>query len=96
MADIYFLKISEASEIRVVVDDGVYYMRQPQKWEKAISRKEDFMGELEKMRKEARKQYQKLYEDGKINKVDRFLLSQEAFAMKFAKKYGLDYGKEFF
>ena len=96
ISDIYFLKISEASEIRVVVDDGVYYMRQPQKWDKAISRKEDFMSEIEKMRKEARKRYQKLYEDGKIDKVDRFILSQEEFAMKFAKKYGLDYGKEFF
>lgn len=96
IADIYFLKVSEASEIRVVVSDGVYYMRPPGKWSEALSERNDFIKELERIRKDVRKKYQKLYEDGRIDKVERYLLSQEEYAMRFAEKYGLEYGKEFF
>ena len=95
-ADIYFLKLSEASEIRVIVQDGVYYMRPPKKWAAGIAKKEDFMHELKRIKASTRKKYQKLYDDGKIDIVDRYILSQEEYAMRFAKKYGLEYGKEFF
>lgn len=95
-ADIYFLKLSEASEIRVIVQDGVYYMRPPKKWAAGLAKKEDFMHELKRIKASTRKKYQKLYDDGKIDIVDRYILSQEEYAMRFAKKYGLEYGKEFF
>lgn len=95
-ADIYFLKLSEASEIRVIVSDGVYYMRPPKKWAPELAKKEDFIRELKRIKISTRKKYQKLYDDGKIDIVDRYILSQEEYAMRFAKKYGLEYGKEFF
>lgn len=47
--------------------------------------------ELRKIRKTVRKKPQKMYEDGRINEMERRLLSSDG---KAAEKYGFEYGKE--
>lgn len=93
--DIRTLKISGASEIRVVGENYVYYMRAPKEWPNEIQKESDIVDELKKIRMEVRKYYQKLYENGKINKKEKYLLSSDECNRIFAEKYGLKYGKEY-
>lgn len=94
--DIKTLKVSGAAELRVVGENCVYYMRPPKEWPEEIQSESDLVNELKKIRTDVRKRYQKLYEDGKINKVERLLLSSEEYNRVFAEKYGLQFGKESF
>lgn len=96
MQDINLMRLSGISELRVVVNDGVYYLRAPKKWPSSIKTEEDLMRELKMIRKKVRKHYQKLYEDGKINEIERYWLSSNERNKLFSEKFGFEYGKESF
>lgn len=96
MQDINLMRLSGISELRVVVNDGVYYLRAPKKWPSSIKTEEDLMHELKMIRKKVRKHYQKLYEDGKINEIERYWLSSNERNKLFSEKFGFEYGKESF
>jgi len=94
--DIKTLKASGAAELRVVGKNCVYYIRPPKEWSEEIQNESNLEKELKKIRTDVRKHYQKLYDDGKINKIERLLLSSEEYNRVFAEKYGFQYGKENF
>lgn len=96
MQDINLMRITRMAELRVVVPDGVYYMRAPQTWPERIKRESDLIAELKSIRTETRKSYQKMFEDGKINEIERFWLSSDERNRIFAEKFGFEYGKERF
>lgn len=96
MQDINLMRLSGISELRVVVNDGVYYLRAPKKWPSSIKTEENLMRELKMIRKKVRKHYQKLYENGKINEIERYWLSSNERNKLFSEKFGFEYGKESF
>ena len=81
-------------EIRAISGDKVYYLRRNSN--AVIDKLSDEELELEfrKIRKKTRMKYQKMYENGIINKRERFLLSSNEYNQLFAKKCGLTYGEE--
>lgn len=92
--DIKFLKNNLISELRVSTKECVYYMRKPRRWPKEINTGAKIEEELLKIKKGLKAKYQKLYNEGKINKIQRHrLLSDEANKI-FAERYGLEYGRE--
>ena len=95
-ADIYLLKKSMASEIRVVTKEGVQYLKQPLKWKKEISSKKKIEEKLNKISIEIAEEYVKLYRKRKINKIELNILISEGRVKIFAERYGLPYGKELF
>ena len=46
------------------------------------------------IRKELRPKYEKLYNKGKITKIQRYKMYSDDVNKTFAKRYGLDYGQE--
>lgn len=94
LSDINMMRMTEMAELRVVTESGVYYMRAPKKWPEKIKKESDLITELKNIRKETRKYYQKLFEDGKINEIERYWLSSDERNRIFAEKYGFEYGKE--
>lgn len=94
LKDIRFLKNMPISELRVSTIDCVYYIRKPVEWPKEIKSSELLEKAIEEIRKELRPKYQRLYNDGKINKVQRHKMFSEEVNKTFAERYGLEYGRE--
>ena len=92
--DIRFLKNMPVSEIRVATIDGVYYMRKPDKWPSSISSSDDLEKALNDIRKELRPKYAKLYNEGKITKIQRHTMFSNEVNRIFSERYGLEYGRE--
>lgn len=92
--DIRFLKNMPVSEIRVATIDGVYYMRKPGKWPSSISSSADLEKAINDIRKELRPKYVKLYNEGKITKVQRHIMFSNEVNRVFSERYGLEYGRE--
>ena len=92
--DIRFLKNMPVSEIRVATIDGVYYMRKPGKWPSSISNSADLEKAINDIRKELRPKYVKLYNKGKITKVQRHTMFSNEVNRVFSERYGLEYGRE--
>lgn len=92
--DIRFLKNMPISELRVSTIDCVYYMRKPVEWPKEIKSSELLEKAIQEIRKELRPKYQRLYNEGKINKVQRHKMFSEEVNKTFAERYGLEYGRE--
>lgn len=94
VADIYLLKTSKASEIRVATEKCSYYMRLPETWDSRINSKKEIKAEREKIQKQLRSKYQQLYLDGKITKAERFQMFSDETNKIFAERFGIEYGKE--
>ena len=93
-ADIDLLKRSGAQEVRAATESGVYYMRQPIIWDSRITNDRDMKREYLKIRNSVRAKYQALYKEGKINKIERHLLSANEYNKLFFEKFGIEYGKD--
>jgi len=94
VGDIDLIRRSKMSELRVSTENGVYYMRYPQKWDKQIDSREKIEAEREKIRKPLKRKYQQMYLDGKITKAERFQMLSDEANRKFAERFGIEYGKE--
>lgn len=92
--DIRFLKNMPISELRVSTIDCVYYMRKPVEWPKEIKSSELLEKAIQEIRKELRPKYQRLYNEDKINKVQRHKMFSEEVNKTFAERYGFEYGRE--
>lgn len=80
-------------ELRAIGEDGVYYIRRKKNFKNDIV-KGEFENEVVRIRKEVRSKYQKMYEDGIIDKRERLLFSSDEYNQKVAEKFGFEYGKE--
>lgn len=94
VADIRLFRVSDMSELRAVTNSNTYFLRRNGKWPAEILEDEDLVIEYKKIRKQVKKKYQKLYDDGKIDARERFLLSSDEYNRVFAETYGFIYGKE--
>lgn len=94
VADIRFLKNTPISELRAAVVDGAYYMKKPDKWPEEINSSLKIEEEIEKIRKALMPKYKKMYNEGRINKVERSLLFRDEVNKVFCRKYGIEYGYE--
>ncbi len=94
--DIWLLKKSNAAEIRAITENGVYFIRQPQKWSIEINSLEKIKIVREEIKKDVVRKYGRLYNQGVITKVERFQLSSDELNRRFAERYGFEYGKEVF
>lgn len=95
-SDIYFLFFSKAAEIRVSTENCSYYIRQPEKWDKAIKSKEKIIKERNKIRDSVKEKYKQLYKEGKITKTERYRMASDEVNAIFCKKFGIEYGKDTF
>lgn len=96
VADINLLRISGASELRVATEKCVYYLRQPDKWNKDINSKKKIVDERRKVESEVKHKYQRMYLEGKISKTERYQMCSEEVNRIFAERFGIVYGKEFY
>lgn len=94
-ADISLLQKSKASEIRAIVEDGVYYLKKPPKWPKEINSPSKILKQREKIKNEVAKKLYKGY-NIKGTKAQRFRQLSDEINREFAERYGLKYGKEGF
>lgn len=92
--DIKFLKNTLISELRVSTQDCVYYIRKPEKWPEEINSSEKIEKAFIEIRKQLKPKYQKLYNKGAINKAQRHQMFSSEVNLEFAKRYGLEYGRE--
>lgn len=92
--DIKFLKNTLISELRVSTQNYVYYIRKPEKWPKAINSSEKIEKAFSEIKNQLKPKYQKLYNKGVINKTQRHQLLSAEVNLEFAKRYGLEYGRE--
>ena len=95
-SDIYLLLASRASEVRASTENCVYYIRQPQKWDKAIKSKKQVEEEMAKIKEALKPKYMKLYKNGEITKTERFRMATDEVSAIFCEKFGIEYGKEYF
>lgn len=93
VADWMLFYIAELQELRAIGDNKVYYLRRKKKRRLNFSR-EEFENEVKEIRKNVRRKYHKMYEDGIITKRESFLLSSDEYNQKVADKFGFEYGKE--
>ncbi len=93
VADWILFYIAELQELRAIGENKVYYLRRKKRRRLNFSR-EEFENEVKKIRKETRRKYKKMYEDGIITKRESFLLSSDEYNQKVADKFGFEYGKE--
>ena len=89
-----FLRRVKLSELRVVTENTVYYVRRPEKWPKEIDTKEKIQDAVADIKNGLRKKYRKLYQDGIIDKKQRSRMFSEEVSRIFAERYGFDFGKE--
>lgn len=94
VGDINLLRIGKMSELRVATENGSYYLRYPEKWNKAIDSKQKIQQERNKIISEIKGKYQQMYLDGEINKTQRFQMCSDEANRVFAERFGLEYGKE--
>lgn len=94
--DIQFLRKSGAAEVRVSTDSESYYLRPPDKWEDDINTREKLKEAYISVKKELRDKYQMMYNEGKIDKIQRNRMWRDEVNKIFAERYGMTYGKETF
>lgn len=92
--DIGFIKNTLISELRVSTKECVYYLRKPRTWPKEVNTKEKIRKEIDNIKKELKPKYKKMYNDGKITKMQRHKLFSDEVNKVFAERYGLEYGRE--
>lgn len=92
--DLKFLKRMPVSEIRVSTSNGSYYIRKPEEWPRDISSTTKMEKVYNEIRNSLKSKYKKLYNDGKISKVDRHRLFSDEVNRIFAERYGFEYGFE--
>lgn len=92
--DIKFLKRTPVSELRVSTEECVYYIRKPKLWPKEIGTGDKIEKAITEIKKSLKQKYQKMYNEGKIDKVQRHILFRDEVMHMFAERYGLDYGCE--
>lgn len=94
--DIKFMRHTLISELRVSTEDGSYYLRRPEKWPKEIGTGEKIEKTRTEIRNQLKEKYSKLYNEGKITKVQRHKMISDEVNKIFSERYGLDYGQELF
>ena len=94
--DLKFLKRMPISELRVSTINGSYYIRKPKEWPEEIKSSEKMKEIYEQIKKDLRKKYQKMYNEGKITKVERHVMFKDEVNKTFAERYGIDYGFELY
>ena len=94
--DILLLMTSKAAEIRVSTENCVYYIRQPQKWNKSIKGKKKIEKEMSEIKESLKPKYMQLYKNGVITKSERYRMASDEANAIFCEKFGIEYGKEYF
>lgn len=94
--DWQFLRRWPISELRVVTEKGVFYIRKPEVWPQEINSLEKLNSEIDKIKYELKNKYQKLYRSGIINKTQRHQMFSEEVNRIFAQRFGIEFGKEYF
>lgn len=94
--DLKFLKRMPISELRVSTINGSYYIKKPKEWPEEIKSSEKMKEIYEQIKKDLRKKYQKMYNEGKITKVERHVMFKDEVNKTFAERYGIDYGFELY
>lgn len=89
-----FIKEMPISELRVAVDEGVYYIRKPQKWPAEIKSLEKMETVFKEIRKSLQPKYVELYNKKRITKVERHKMLTNEINQIFAERYGIEYGFE--
>lgn len=92
--DLKFLRRMPVSELRVSTSNGSYYIRKPEEWPREISSTAKMEKAYNEIRNSLKSKYRKLYNDGKISKVDRHRLFSDEVNRIFAERYGFEYGFE--
>lgn len=92
--DLKFLKRMPVSEIRVSTTEGSYYIRKPKEWSRDIGSTAKMEKAYDEIRNSLKSKYRKLYNDGKISKIDRHRLFMDEVNKTFAERYGFEYGFE--
>ena len=92
--DIKFLKSTLISELRVSTKECVYYIRKPKQWPKEIDTEEKIEKEMSSIKNSLKEKYKKMYNGGKIDKIERYRLFSDEVNEIFAERYGLEYGRE--
>lgn len=92
--DLKFLKRMPISELRVAVSNGAYYIRKPDKWPEEL-KDIQYMEEMYKqIEKSLKLKYQRLYNERKITKRERYQMYRHDVNKTFSERYGLEYGYE--
>lgn len=94
--DWQFLRRWPISELRVVTEKVVFYIRKPDVWPQEINSLEKLNSEIDKIKYELKSKYQKLYRSGIINKIQRHQMFSEEVNRIFAERFGIEFGKEYF
>lgn len=92
--DLKFLKRMPISEIRISTTNGAYYIRKPKEWPQDISSITEMGKAYDEIRNSLKSKYRKMYNDGKISKIDRHRLFSDEVNRIFAERYGFEYGFE--
>lgn len=95
-ADLKFLKRMPISELRVSTVNGVYYIRKPKTWPEEIKSSEKMLEVYNQIEKDLRPKYKKMYNDGKIDKVERHIMFKDEVNRVFSERYGIEYGFELY
>lgn len=96
VADWLLFKKAQLSEVRAIGEDGTYYLRRSESDSLSSVDNDDFEIELRELRKKIKNKYNKLYENGIIDKQEQLLQSTDEYNRLFAKRFGVEYGKEKF
>ena len=92
--DLKFLKRMPISELRVAASNGAYYIRKPDKWPEEL-KDIQYMEEMYKqIEKSLKLKYQRLYNERKITKRERYQMYRHDVNKTFSERYGLKYGYE--
>ena len=92
--DLKFLKRMPISELRVAVSDGAYYIRKPDKWPEELKDIQYMEKMYKQIEKSLKSKYQRLYNEGKITKRERYQMYRNDVNKIFSERYGLEYGYE--
>ena len=97
IADWNVFKRAKLQELRAIGDNQVYYIRLKDNAEILKNMDNVEFAELcKKTQRDVRKEYQKLYKSGKINRQEALLQSSDEYNRLVAEKVGVEYGKEYF
>lgn len=94
--DISLLKRGKLAELRVITETGAYFMRPPKQWPKEIDSLDKIRGIKQEIQKEVARKYQRLYNSGMIDKMQRSQLASDEVMRIFTERYGFEYGWEAF
>lgn len=94
--DWQFFRRWPISELRVVTEKETFYIRKPDVWPQEINSQGKLNSEIDKIKDELKNKYQKMYRDGIINKTQRHQMFSEEVNCIFAKRFGIEFGKEYF